>query len=111
MSAWLPMVCALLRLQQVENREEEDPDQIDEVPEEARVLDPVGEVLGIGLPELGARSPEVGVHSHAADHVQTVQAGEREVDRQERALARHQALVELVRVLEVLDEQEAEAAE
>src|SRR5262245_43681588 len=111
MSAWLPMDARSSRLQQIEDREEEDPDQVEEVPEEARVLDAVREVLGIGLPELRPGSPEVSIHRHAADHVQAVQSGEREVDRQEGALARQQALVELVRVLEVLDEKEAEATE
>ena len=35
------------RLKEIQRREEEDPDQIHEMPEEARVLDPVGEPLGV----------------------------------------------------------------
>src|SRR3954469_25599209 len=98
-------------LEQVENGKEEDPDQIDEVPEQSGVFHPVGEVLGIGLPELGARSPEAAVYHDAADHGQHMEAGEREVDRQEGVLARQQAVMELGRVLDVLDAQEAEAGE
>src|SRR5207342_325304 len=93
------------RLQKVESREQEDPDQIHEVPEEARVLDPVGEPLWIRLPELRAWPPEIGVHHHPAKHVQHVQAGQREIDGEEVVGAWEEPGLELVAVLEVLDDQ------
>ena len=62
-------------LQKIQGREEEDPDQIHEMPEEARVLDPIGEPHGIRLPELRARTPEIGVYHHPAKHVEHVQTG------------------------------------
>src|SRR4029453_16940565 len=94
-AAW-SLVVMNFRLQKIQSREQEDPDQVDEVPEEARVLDAVGEPRRIRLPELRARTPEVGVHHHAADHVQHVQPGQREVDREEVVGARKQVIVELV---------------
>ena len=41
--AWV----SLMRLEEVEDREHEDPDEVDEVPEKAAYLDAVGHVLGI----------------------------------------------------------------
>src|SRR5258706_14225006 len=38
------------------------------MPEEPRVLDPVGEPYRIRLPELGAGTPEIRVHRHPAQH-------------------------------------------
>ena len=57
------------------------------------------------------RAPEIRVDRHPADHVQPVQAGEREVDREEGVGGRIETMVELGRVLEVLDDQEDEAGQ
>src|SRR6516225_6310640 len=78
--------CALL--QQIQHGEKEDPDQIDEVPVEPRVLDAVRELIRIGLPQLGAWSEEVQHDDHAAYDVEPVKPGHREVDRQERRMSR-----------------------
>ena len=45
---------------QVENREQENPHQIDKVPKETCHLDPVGEPVRIGFPHPAAGSPEIG---------------------------------------------------
>ena len=96
------------RLQKIQRREEEDPDQIHEMPEEARVLDPVGEPHRIRLPELRAGAPEIGVHHHPAEHVEHVQAGQRVVDGEEVVGAGKFPQVEMVAVFEVLDHEEDE---
>src|SRR5687767_11343425 len=70
-------------LQKIQGREKEDPDQIHEMPEEARVLDAVGEPDWIRLPELRAGTPEIGVHHHTAEHVEHVQASQGVVDGEE----------------------------
>ena len=69
-------------LQQIQNREQEDPNQVDEVPEQSGNFDAVGVTFGLGLPHLCARTPNVKDHQRAADDVQRVQAGEREVNRE-----------------------------
>ena len=83
-------------------KEEEDPNQVDEVPEQPRVLDAIREVLLVFLPELGAGPPEVGVDRHPAHDVEHVQPGHREVDREEGVRARKIPVVELRRILEYL---------
>ena len=105
---------------QVEQREEEDPDQVDEVPVQRAQLDRhvvVGRVLA--LASRAVSHPEQ--HRHADDDVERVQAGGQEVDGEEEVGARilrqlrgrvnhlpgQRADVELVRVLEVLDDEEA----
>src|SRR5258705_4392442 len=94
--------------EEVEGGEEEDPDQVDEVPVEPGVLDAVGEVLGILRPELGAGPEQVAVDDDPADDVQAVQAGHGEVDGVEVVVRGGVTEVELVRVLEVLHHQEHE---
>src|SRR2546423_1540162 len=89
--------------EEVERGEEEDPHQVDEVPVEAGVLDTVGEVLGIGVPHLRPRGEQEAVDDHPADDVQPVQASEGEVDGEEVVVRGEVVVVELVRILEVLD--------
>src|SRR5260370_29460415 len=98
-AAWSIVMDA--RLQKVEGREEEDPDQSHEMPEKARVLDPVDEPLGVRLPELRAGTPEIGIHRHPADHVEHVQAGQGEIDREKVVGARKEPVLEFVAVFEV----------
>src|SRR5688572_17395910 len=93
-------------LQQVQHREQENPNQIDEVPVEPGELDPVDELLGIPLPHPGARADEIRHHHHPAEDVDAVQARERVVDREIRAHPRTLAVREVVGVLEVLVDQE-----
>src|SRR5258705_2926458 len=96
-------------LQEIEGREEEDPDQIHEMPEEARVLDPVGEPLRIRLPQLRAGTPEIRAHHHPAKHVEPVQSGQVEIDGEEVIGARYGPLVEMGAIFEVLDDDEDES--
>src|SRR5579884_2318032 len=63
-------------LEEVEHREQEDPHQIDEVPVQSGVFDPVGELLGILAPQLRAGADEVRHHDHPAHDVQPVQPGQ-----------------------------------
>ena len=51
------------------------------MPEQAGHLDAVGEAFRVGLPHPAARTPEKADDERAADDVQGVQAGEREIDR------------------------------
>src|SRR5205085_7889924 len=90
-------------LQQIKSREEEDPDQIDEVPVQPDDLDPVRESLTVGVPHLRAGGQKIREHDHAAEHVQTVQTGHREVQAEEVARARIVAVAEAQRVLVSLD--------
>src|SRR3954463_7813805 len=85
--------------EEVERREEEDPDQVDEMPVEAGVLDAVGEVLGIGGPEARSGAEQVAVDDDPADDMQAVQARHREVDGVEVVVRRDVAEVDLVLVL------------
>src|SRR6267143_3699198 len=92
--------------EEVKGGEEEDPDQVDEVPVQPGVLDAVGEMLGILRPELGAGAEQVPIDDDPADDVQPVQAGHGEVDGVEVVVSGRVAEVELVRVLEVLHDPE-----
>src|SRR2546425_2507415 len=89
-------VASMRTSEEVERREEEDPDQVDEVPVEARVLDPVGEMLGIGLPHPAAPGEQEGVDDDPADDVQTVQSGEQKVNGEEVVVRGEVVVVELV---------------
>src|SRR4029078_12163857 len=82
---WVVAACSLMnpRLQKIQGREQEDPDKIHEMPEESRVLHPVGEPHRVRLVELRSGAQEIGVHRHAADHVQHVQACEGEISGEE----------------------------
>src|SRR5215212_5033117 len=99
---WLVADVVCIGLQQVKGWEQEDPDQIDEVPEQARVLDPVREPLRVRLPELGARSPEIGVHRQPGEDVKHVQPGQGEIQGEEVVGAGKESELELVAVFEVL---------
>src|SRR4026209_549201 len=103
---WAAWSLVMNALQKIQGREEEDPDQIDEMPEETRVLDPVGEPDRIRLPELRARAPEIGVHHHPAEHMEHVQSGQGVVDGEEVAAAGKFPQAEMVTVFEVLDHEE-----
>src|SRR5207248_2737978 len=94
--------------EEVERRKEEDPHQVDEVPVEAGVLDAVGEVLGVGGPHLRPGREQEGVDDDAADDVQAVEPGQREVDGVEIVVRGEVAEVEFVLVFEVLDDEEDE---
>ncbi len=76
------------------------------MPEEAGVLDPVGEPFRVCLPELRPGAPEIGVHRHPADYVEHVQAGQGEVDGEKVVGAGKEPALELVAVFEVLDHEE-----
>src|SRR3954447_19283775 len=103
-------VTSLLLLHEVQNREEENPDEVDEMPVKAGDLDAVRVALRLFDPHLRARSCEIEKHDDAAENVQTVQAGHREVDREEVVRLRKTAFLKFVRVLEALRGQEDQRA-
>src|SRR3954447_131882 len=103
-------VTSLLLLHEVQNREEKNPDEIDEMPVKTDDLDPVRITLRLFRPHLRAGSEEIEEHDDAAENVQTVQAGHREVDGQEVVRLRKASFPELVRVLEAFRSQEDERA-
>src|SRR4026209_650167 len=102
---WAAWSLVMNALQKIKGREQEDPDQIHEMPEETRVLDPIGKPLRVGLPQLRARTPEIRVHCHATHHMEHVQPRQREVNGEEVVGAREKMVVELVAVLEILDDE------
>src|SRR3954465_2990343 len=105
-AAWSVVVDACISLQKVKGREEKDPDQIHEMPEESRMFNPVREPLRVGLPELRPGSPEIRVHGHPANDMHTVQPSQREIDREKVVGAGKEPEFELVAVFEILDHQE-----
>src|SRR3954452_14497734 len=92
----------VLLLHEVQNREEENPHEVDEMPVKADDLDPVRITLGLFGPHLRPRPEEIEKYDYAAEDVQAVQAGHREIDGQEVVRLREAAFLELVRVLEAL---------
>src|SRR6266481_7162571 len=67
-------------LQQVKQRKDENPDEIDKVPEKSADFDTIGQVLGIALVKpLAHRQPHVNEHQHATKHVKTMYAGDRKI--------------------------------
>src|SRR5688572_13145568 len=76
------MVAHKISLQQIENREQKDPDQIDEVPEQAGDFDAVGVLLWRLLPPATAGEEEIRHDDRATNDVRGMQAGEREVNRE-----------------------------
>src|SRR5262245_19268603 len=77
-------------LKQIQNGKEENPHEIDEVPEQARYFYTVGETLGLGAPEFSARPPEKRDDDRATKHVQGVERGEREINTKISAVLRHE---------------------
>ena len=48
--------------EQVKNWEQENPNEVNEVPEEARNLDSISKLIRMGLPHLASRAPEISDH-------------------------------------------------
>ena len=94
---------------QVDDREEHDPHEVDEVPVEADRLDPLVARLRV-LPEEGLPRDE-GHADDAAEDVEAVEARRREEDRAEEADVRVEVLVEELPVLDGLDREEDRAEE
>ena len=93
-------------LQEVQHGEQEDPDQIDEVPVQASRFDPVLEHLPFRMPHLASRAPEVTVYDYPSENVYPVQGGHGPVDGQERVVIRKMSVRDFLVVLETLDRQE-----
>src|ERR1700730_8829497 len=67
-------------LEQIKEREDKNPDQIDKVPEKAADFDAIGEVLRISLVNLFTdRQPHVEKNQNATEHVRSMKSGDREV--------------------------------
>src|SRR5437667_1396500 len=62
-------------LKEIEHREQEDPNQINKVPEQPANLHAVRETHRIGPPHFRAGDPEKAVHHHASQNMQRVEAG------------------------------------
>src|SRR5437868_1032672 len=110
-ASWTSTCSVIVSSQQVESWEEEDPHQVDEVPVEADDLDAIREARRLGFPHLRAEGQEVGEDDHAAEDVQSVQAGHGEVDDGEVVRRREVMVLEAEAVLVGLDAHEEEAAE
>src|SRR4051795_6783407 len=70
----------VLLLHEVQNREEKNPDEVDEMPVKADDLDPVRITLRLFHPHLRAGSEEVEKYDDTAEDMDSVQPGHREVD-------------------------------
>jgi len=70
----------LRRSHQIEDGEGKDPDEVDEVPEEAADFDAIGEVLGVFAHHFAVEDKEVEQDERSGDDVQAMQAREGEVD-------------------------------
>src|SRR6266550_4140757 len=67
-------------LEQIKKREDENPDQIDKVPEKAGYLDAVCQVFRVALIKFFAdRQPHVNKDEHSAEHVHPMQTGDGEI--------------------------------
>src|SRR5947207_4346235 len=71
---------SLMRLEEVEDRENKDPNKVDEVPEKATNLDAIGHMFGILTVEPFAVDEEVQEHQGPGEHVQTMESGDGEID-------------------------------
>src|SRR5437762_4000628 len=79
--------------EQIEKREDKNPDQIDKVPEKSGHFDAIGKMLGIALINFFAdRKPHVKKHQDAAEHVRAVQSSDREITREVGAVPRTEAV-------------------
>src|SRR5262245_66107732 len=67
-------------LQEIQHRKEKDPNQIDEMPEQARHLDSIDVPVRVGPEHLSVRSPDVGNKNRAAEHVKGVPGRQRKVN-------------------------------
>src|SRR5258705_9223529 len=76
------MVAHNFSSEQIENRKQENPDQIDEVPEQSCHFDAVRVALRLGLPPAPAGEKEVSHYYRASEYMRRVQAGKREIDRE-----------------------------
>src|SRR6266480_1467126 len=69
--------------EQIEKREDKNPDQIDKVPEKSGNLDAIGQMLGIALVKVFAdRQPHVNENEHAGEDVRSMQSSNGEVTRE-----------------------------
>src|ERR1700720_296219 len=76
-------------LEQIEKREDKNPDKIDKVPEQSADFDAVGQMLRIALIKFFADwQPHVNKNEDASEHVRPVQSGDDEVTGKIRAVPR-----------------------
>src|SRR6185295_19301852 len=78
----------IVSLQEIEDREEENPDQINEVPEQTGNLNAIGVPFRVGFPQAGQRTPNRKNHNSATQNVERVQPGQRKINRQVGAVPR-----------------------
>src|SRR6266481_6130378 len=76
-------------LEQIKEREDENPDKIDKVPEQSADLDSIGQMFRIALVKFFAdRQPHVNENQDAGEHVRSMQAGNGKITREIRAVPR-----------------------
>jgi hypothetical protein len=78
-------------LEQVKDWEEENPDQIDKVPEKAGDLDAIDVTLWIPAPKARAWPPDVKDNNGATENVQAVQRSQGEINSKVSAVPRHES--------------------
>jgi hypothetical protein len=67
-------------LHQIEDGENEDPDEVDEVPEETSDFDAIGEPFGVGIKHFATEEEIISEDQGTADDVETVETGDGEID-------------------------------
>src|SRR6266699_872788 len=76
-------------LEQIEKREDKNPDKIDKVPEQSADFDAISQVLWIALIKLFADwQPHINENEDAGEHVGPVQSGDGEITGEIRAVPR-----------------------
>src|SRR5690348_5966873 len=68
------------RSEQIKNREQEYPDQVNKVPEQTGNFNTVGKPLRVLLPHPAARPPQEANDDGAANDVQRMQTGKRKIN-------------------------------
>src|SRR5262245_40980424 len=74
--------------EQIKQREHKNPDQVDKMPEESAHLDAIRQMFRVALINFFTdRQPHVNEDDYSAQHVQTVQTGNREIAGEIRAVS------------------------
>lgn len=70
------------------------------------IFNPVCKFFGILSPDFASGTQKITVHQYSANHVQSVQAGESEIDREKRAGAGVNVMMEFRGVFKIFHDQE-----
>ena len=72
-------------------------------------LDPARELFGLLLPHFDPEKEKVGIDDDPSDHMQSMQAGDRKIDRVKIAGRRKMVVFEFMAIFETFDDQKTES--